>query len=327
MAPWNSSAKPAQAPHVIDFEDLRPTFTETEKSLLKTSWENIKVGGDKPKDQAAPRRRGGAAANIQTVSSTTLFCEQLYDNMLAEEPSLTLLFPSLQAQSARLAGVFGSAIMHADNLAGLDEFFVNLAKRHSRIIGVEAAHFELLGRALVRTLKDGLGDKCTPELEEAWIKLYSYLANVLLRAAADPHIEVVEAHNASMSSRHAASSGAAAASARVPSGQRPRPAAATAPGPPPSVAPPARPSAQTNGDGLSSASTNGTISSASVSTVPTSVSNSSIQTPRAPRELAPSPVPSTEHMRATSNQVRPENIRMKGRARRRGEGGKDCIVM
>jgi hemoglobin-like flavoprotein len=186
-----SSLQPAKPS--VDFSDLRPTLSVSEKKMLADSWEIIQEEG----------ATFGVGTNSQGLSATSLFCEQLYDNLVAEQPSLKLLFPSLQAQSAVLAGIFRMLLKTIDRLEDLDNFLLQLSKRHSRIIGVEACHFELLGRALIQTFTDRLGDDWTPELEDAWIKVYSYLANFMLRAAADPRIEDVELYEAMRASSKA----------------------------------------------------------------------------------------------------------------------------
>src|SRR5690606_23035183 len=49
--------------------------------------------------------------------------------------------------------------------------------------GVKAEHYTLVGNALLRTLKKGLGDEFTPEVRQAWIAAYQVLADVMREAA------------------------------------------------------------------------------------------------------------------------------------------------
>ncbi|ODQ66942.1 globin-like protein [Nadsonia fulvescens var. elongata DSM 6958] len=124
---------------------------------------------------------------LYSNSATTLFIEQFYDNLISQNPDILILFPSIRRQSVAFAGVLSLAISSLDNIEVLDDYLVRLGKRHGRIIGVDVSHFEMVGNALLDTLRDKLGDGMTIELESAWIRLYSYLANKLLDASEDDY--------------------------------------------------------------------------------------------------------------------------------------------
>lgn len=50
--------------------------------------------------------------------------------------------------------------------------------------GVEDAHYETVGSALLWTLGQGLGDAFTKDVEEAWATTYGMLATTMKDAAA-----------------------------------------------------------------------------------------------------------------------------------------------
>ncbi|GAV55352.1 hypothetical protein ZYGR_0AS06760 [Zygosaccharomyces rouxii] len=129
----------------------------------------------------------GVRSNAFTSS---LFCSQFYANLLSMEPSLEQIFPSTKHQAVAFAGVLTAAISNLENLQVLEAFLNGLGKRHSRILGIEPPHFELMGVAFLRTLQDRFGVHCTVELEDAWSKLYSYLANSILQFGIDPILHV-----------------------------------------------------------------------------------------------------------------------------------------
>lgn len=129
----------------------------------------------------------GVRSNAFTSS---LFCSQFYANLLSMEPQLEQMFPSTKHQAVAFAGVLTAAINHLENLQLLENFLNGLGKRHARILGIEAPHFELMGVAFLRTLQDRFGVHCTVELEEAWSKLYSYLANSILQFGIDPILHI-----------------------------------------------------------------------------------------------------------------------------------------
>ena len=60
-----------------------------------------------------------------------------------------------------------------------------LAVKHVEY-GVTAQHYTLVGNALLRTLKKGLGAEFTPEVRDAWISAYRLLADVMRTAAYGP---------------------------------------------------------------------------------------------------------------------------------------------
>lgn len=119
---------------------------------------------------------------------TTLFCEQFYTNLMAAHAEISSIFPSIKKQSVAVAGVFGLAIKSLNNIESLDEFLWSVGKRHNRMIGVEPIHYRWLGEAMVKTFADRFGDRFTLEVETAWIKIYSYLANKLLAADEEPNV-------------------------------------------------------------------------------------------------------------------------------------------
>lgn len=58
-----------------------------------------------------------------------------------------------------------------------------LGRRHVGY-GVQSAHYESVGAALLWTLEQGLGAEFTPEVKEAWGQAYGLLAGVMQEAAA-----------------------------------------------------------------------------------------------------------------------------------------------
>lgn len=119
---------------------------------------------------------------------TALFCEQFYTNLMAAHAEISSIFPSIKKQSVAVAGVFGLAIKSLERIESLDEFLWSVGKRHNRMIGVEPIHYRWLGEAMVKTFADRFGDRFTLEVETAWIKIYSYLANKLLAADEEPNV-------------------------------------------------------------------------------------------------------------------------------------------
>jgi hemoglobin-like flavoprotein len=54
----------------------------------------------------------------------------------------------------------------------------DLGRRHAEY-GVAEGHYETVGTALMWTLKKGLGEAFSPELENAWATVYGLLATTM----------------------------------------------------------------------------------------------------------------------------------------------------
>lgn len=125
-----------------------------------------------------------------TTIASSLFCRQLYFNLLSKDQTLEKMFPSIKHQAANMAGILSLTISQLENLSNLDEYLSKLGKLHSRILNIEECHFKLMGEAFVQTFQERFGSKFTKELENLWIKLYLYIANTLLQTGIDPILKL-----------------------------------------------------------------------------------------------------------------------------------------
>lgn len=136
-----------------------------------------------PREKPLPTVVSSRAPGLGALS---MFCLQLYQNLLTMDPELEKSFPSLRHQAVSMAGVMSLAVNSLENLASLDSYLTELGKRHSRILGIEPPQFEMMGEALIQTFVERFGTKFTHELEVLWIKFYMYLANLMLQFGIDP---------------------------------------------------------------------------------------------------------------------------------------------
>jgi hemoglobin-like flavoprotein len=126
-------------------------------ALVQESWRQVKPIGE-------------AAAE--------LFYARLFDL----EPSVRTLFKGdMQEQGRKLMSMIGVAVNSLEHLEGLVPAVQALGRRHARY-GVEARHYEVVGEALVWTLKQGLRASFTPEAELAWRAAYGALASTMKEA-------------------------------------------------------------------------------------------------------------------------------------------------
>jgi hemoglobin-like flavoprotein len=109
--------------------------------------------------------------------------ELFYEELFAIDPSLSHMFKGdMRDQHRKLISVLAMVIRSLHTPEKIIEPAQKLAIRHLDY-GVEADHYTVVGNALLRTLKKGLGDDFTAELRSAWIEAYQTLATVMKQAA------------------------------------------------------------------------------------------------------------------------------------------------
>jgi hemoglobin-like flavoprotein len=104
----------------------------------------------------------------------------LYGRIFELAPEARALFgEDVRPQARRLMAAVQSAV---DSLRSPDElslFLLRLGARHGRY-GVVPAHFDVAGGALMWTLEQGLGAAFTPEVQQAWAKVWDFIADTML---------------------------------------------------------------------------------------------------------------------------------------------------
>lgn len=109
--------------------------------------------------------------------------ELFYDNLFAADPALRPLFKGdMAAQGRKLMQMIGAAVGKLNDLDTLVPILQNMGARHAGY-GVQDAHYDTVGGALLKTLEQGLGDAFTPEVRAAWATVYDTMAGVMMVAA------------------------------------------------------------------------------------------------------------------------------------------------
>ncbi len=106
-----------------------------------------------------------------------------YATLFLESPELRSLFPAaMDAQRDRLFRALMAAVR---NLGAGESFVPMLAQlgRDHRKYGVRAADYDVFGRALITALERYSEDVWVPELEEAWVRAYAYIAKTMIDGA------------------------------------------------------------------------------------------------------------------------------------------------
>ena len=105
--------------------------------------------------------------------------ELFYGRLFTLDPSLRPLFKGDMVHQGRmLMAMLNSAVNGLTNLDAMVPVVRQLGARHAKY-GVRDEHYATVGSALLWTLEQGLGEKFTPEVREAWTVAYELLAGVM----------------------------------------------------------------------------------------------------------------------------------------------------
>lgn len=106
-----------------------------------------------------------------------------YTKLFEIDPELQGLFKGdMEEQGRKLMKIIATAVNGLDKLDEIVPVVEDLGKRHVAY-GVEDKDYDTVGSALIWTLQQGLDDKFTPEVEEAWVVVYTLLADTMKNAA------------------------------------------------------------------------------------------------------------------------------------------------
>jgi hemoglobin-like flavoprotein len=120
-------------------------------------------------------------ADVKPIATTA--AELFYNRLFTLDPALRPLFKGDMGQQGQmLMSMIGAAVIGLKDLERLAPVVRQLGARHVRY-GVQAQHYATVGSALLWTLDQGLGDKFTPAVRDAWTQAYTLLADVMLLGA------------------------------------------------------------------------------------------------------------------------------------------------
>lgn len=106
-----------------------------------------------------------------------------YAHLFRNAPDTKPLFRSdMELQGEKLLNTLGFVLDHLDDPDALLPAARDLAIRHEGY-GVTAAHYDLVGTALLQTLEELIGADFTEEARDAWIAVYEHVAGEMKRAA------------------------------------------------------------------------------------------------------------------------------------------------
>lgn len=134
-------------------------LTAEQKELVQRTWAKVqKVGGE-----------DGHAVTKE------IFYPELFKH---KEVAALFKKTNMAKQATALWKMLGSAVKGLDNLDSLVPVLQESGKRHIKY-GVKDEHYDVVGAALLHTLRTGLGEEFTPDVEKAWTTVYSVVATTM----------------------------------------------------------------------------------------------------------------------------------------------------
>ena len=107
-----------------------------------------------------------------------------YETLFAAEPAVRQMFPDDVSKQARK--FIQSLNVLVGSLSSTDRttrMLQRLGERH-RGYGVRAEHYPVVGRALIATLRQELGDNFSEEVEDAWTSAFQLISSAMMSGAA-----------------------------------------------------------------------------------------------------------------------------------------------
>ena len=108
-----------------------------------------------------------------------------YKRMLSHNPELMQVFNmGHQRAGFQQQALAGAVLAYAENIENLPALLGAVAHIANKpvSVGIRAEHYPIVGKHLIASIKEVLGDAATPELIDAWTAAYMQLADVLIGA-------------------------------------------------------------------------------------------------------------------------------------------------
>jgi hemoglobin-like flavoprotein len=106
---------------------------------------------------------------------------EFYGRLFELAPEVRPLFKrEIGLQATKLSEMLAWVIAHLDQPDELATELRKLGARHGGY-GVEINHYAPVGSALIWMFQQTLGDRFTPEMEEAWLDAYAFISSEMER--------------------------------------------------------------------------------------------------------------------------------------------------
>jgi len=120
---------------------------------------------------------------VVPISETA--AELFYAKLFKLDPSVRSMFKGdMKEQGRKLMAILNTAVNALTKLETIVPAVQDMGRRHVDY-GVKDEHYDTVGEALIWTLGAGLKDDFTDETKDAWVAVYTLVANTMKEAAAE----------------------------------------------------------------------------------------------------------------------------------------------
>jgi nitric oxide dioxygenase len=110
-----------------------------------------------------------------------------YEKLFEAAPSIRHLFKeNYEDQADKLMVMLGYVVSKLERPADIMDDIQKLGKSH-RKYGAQPAHYAVVGQCLIATLQEGLAEKWTSELQDAWIAAFTLVKDAMITAQESVH--------------------------------------------------------------------------------------------------------------------------------------------
>jgi nitric oxide dioxygenase len=110
-----------------------------------------------------------------------------YEKLFIAAPHIRHLFKEdITEQAKKLTATLGFVVAKIDRLQDIMTDIERLGERHHSY-GARPEHYDVVGQCLIETLEEGLGDKWTEELQDAWRSAFNTLKAAMISAQQAAH--------------------------------------------------------------------------------------------------------------------------------------------
>ncbi|CAL8295510.1 unnamed protein product [Arctogadus glacialis] len=145
-------------------------LTEKEKEMIRDSWESL--GRNKvPHGMVMFSRLFELEPALLGLFQYNISCGSTQD---------CLASPEFLDHVTKVMLVVDAAVSHLDDLLSLEDFLLNLGRKH-QAVGVDTQSFAVVGESLLYMLQCALGATYTAPLRQAWLNMYSVVVSAMSR--------------------------------------------------------------------------------------------------------------------------------------------------
>merc|ERR1712039_147805 len=157
-APKTAPAPAAEAQAPISAEDIH---------LVQESWAKIAALGNEDLGIALFRHIFMEAPQALQLFPFKDDWKNLYES------------PRLKAHATKVVSTVGVAVSMLTKLDALVPVLKELGLKHVGY-GIQPAHYDVVGKALIATLSDSLENAFTPDVQAAWTKVYGIVSTTMI---------------------------------------------------------------------------------------------------------------------------------------------------